>query len=495
MRTRVIRAEQCTSKTVCNDLLKDANTFIPIINKNWENYTSTYLSQDEKILANRFTETWKIYYNIILEVENFILEGNVAAQQISSTKALKAFSDVAETIRKLIDIQIKISKEEYDKSNLTYSKMKRISIIGSLFTIISSLFLTQIIIRSIVKPISELIYIINQLTKGNLDTDVSNTDRKDEIGSIARAILIFKQEAVKKRKIDEELLLNKKKFEQEHDFIKCISITFEEHICNVTGFMSCFIEKLSSSSNKLIFDASEVLEQSSDVFKFSTEVISVVQTIAASTEEFSYEGSEILKQINTIQSVSTESNNEIINTVNIFKELKNYIDNIGNIVNIIKDIATKTNLLSLNATIEASRSGETNKGFSVIANEIKLLSVQTKKSIEEISNQINKVQLKTTEVLLAINKVSEIISFINEIINNVSTITYKQTASTKEIVRNIEQAYINTSNLSDRIQIVKHFSRNSEETSIYVKQLVDGLSEQIDLLNKEVLYFLSNFNK
>ena len=106
----------------------------------------------------------------------------------------------------------------------------------------------------------------------------------------------------------------------------------------------------------------------------------------------------------------------------------------------ITAISAQTNLLALNATIEAARAGAAGKGFAVVANEIKELAQQTATATEDIKNKIGGIQGFTTMAVSDIEKISQTIKEVNEIVTTIAAAIEEQTVVTKDIAGNIAQA-------------------------------------------------------
>jgi len=165
-------------------------------------------------------------------------------------------------------------------------------------------------------------------------------------------------------------------------------------------------------------------------------------------------------------------------------------ERIGDVVNLITSIAQQTNLLALNATIEAARAGESGRGFAVVAQEVKALAAQTAKATNEISGQIEGMQIATHESVLAIKQISSTISQISEIAATIASSVDQQGGATREIARNVEQAAFGTTQVASNIVNVNNGARETGSASAKVLLAAQSLSGDSSRLKIEVGKFL-----
>ena len=109
-------------------------------------------------------------------------------------------------------------------------------------------------------------------------------------------------------------------------------------------------------------------------------------------------------------------------------------------IKLINGIAEQTNLLALNATIEAARAGEAGKGFAVVASEVKELAQETARATEDISQRVEAIQADTAGAVDAISQISTVIGEINDFQATIAAAVEEQTATTNEMNRNVAEA-------------------------------------------------------
>ncbi len=164
---------------------------------------------------------------------------------------------------------------------------------------------------------------------------------------------------------------------------------FEQSIAHIVQRVGSMSESLKSAADTLKATAEETRTLSTSVAASSGQASTNVQSVAGGTEEMGSSVSEISRQVQESLKVANDAVKQAESTNGRIAELSNSASRIGDVIKIISAIAEQTNLLALNATIEAARAGEAGKGFAVVASEVKALASQTAKATEEIATQIN----------------------------------------------------------------------------------------------------------
>ena len=347
--------------------------------------------------------------------------------------------------------------------------------------------------RSITTPISRMTDSMGVLADGNLEVQIPSQDRTDEIGEMAAAVQVFKDNAIEVKRLEEEQKANEERQAREkREMMLKMADDFESSVGGVVNSVSSASTEMQSSATALSATAEETSKQSTTVAAASEQASANVQTVASAAEELSSSISEISRQVAQSTQISATAVAEVEGANEQVQGLADAANKIGEVVALITDIADQTNLLALNATIEAARAGEAGKGFAVVASEVKNLANQTAKATEEISNQIGGIQTATQDAVHAIGSIGGIISQMNEIASTIAAAVEEQGAATQEIARNVEQASQGTAEVSSNISGVQAAAGETGESASQMLGAADELSQQSERLRAEVDRFLNN---
>jgi methyl-accepting chemotaxis protein len=342
------------------------------------------------------------------------------------------------------------------------------------------------------KPLRRSTDIMLKLAEGDLQVDVPEAHGKDEFNAITRSLQTFKDNGLRL----EQMKIEQKRREQEatemqRKLMHDLADGFEASVGQIVGTVASASTELQANAESLSMIADETTKQSTAVAAATEEASVSVQTVAASTEELSSSINEISRQVSESTRITSDAVREVKNTDQTVVSLAEAAGQIGGVVKLIQDIAEQTNLLALNATIEAARAGEAGKGFAVVASEVKSLANQTAKATEEISSKITAMQGVTNTAVTAIRGIGSTIEQISHIIGGIASAVEEQSAATKEIANNVAQASAGTSEVAGSITNVNQAAGESRGAANDVLQAARELSVQSERLKDEMAGFLN----
>jgi methyl-accepting chemotaxis protein len=354
-----------------------------------------------------------------------------------------------------------------------------------------SLFAAILVGRAISKPIVRLTAAMGALAAGEWATEVPESDRRDEIGKMASAVTVFKQNGLANQQLRAQQQDEQEQKEKKRKIVEDHVAEFERDVTVALRALTAASTGLRSTSESLSATAEETGRQATAVAAASEEASTNVQTVASAAEELSASIAEIGTQATGSSQISRQAVEEAEKTTVLVQGLEAAAQKIGDVVKLISDIAGQTNLLALNATIEAARAGEAGKGFAVVASEVKNLATQTAKATEDIGGHITAIQGATRGAADAIGAIAKTIARINETASAIASAVEEQGAATREIAQNVQQASAGTHEVSSNIAGVTKAASETGESSGQVLSAAQSLAKDAETLRGRVDDFLA----
>jgi methyl-accepting chemotaxis protein len=345
----------------------------------------------------------------------------------------------------------------------------------------------------VIRPMAEMTNVMKGLAGGDLDVSVPALSRGDEVGAMARAVQVFRENALRVRSMESEQTGLKLKAEGDRKAaMQAMADGFDSAIGKIIQTVSTASSELESSAGRLTKTAEVTQTLSATVAAASEQSSASAQSAAAAAEEMASSVLEIGRQVQDSHKISQQAVGQVERTNARIADLTQSAGRIGEVVRMIGAVAEQTNLLALNATIEAARAGEAGRGFAVVASEVKALAAQTAKATEEISDQIGQMQSATSQSVSAIEEIGGTISRIAEISQAIAAAVEEQGAATQEISRNVHQAAQGAIQVASSISDVNRGATDTGAASTHVHGLSQSLLGQSNHLKGEVEKFLAN---
>ncbi len=352
--------------------------------------------------------------------------------------------------------------------------------------------LSWLIGRSITRPLNGLAGVMQRLAAGDTTARIPATAARDEIGEMARAVIVFRDTTIEREKLAQSQGEANRTREQRSETIASTIAQFKHSVGSALGKLRSAAMQLETSSTNLNKAADIVSLEAQTAEQRVSAASDNVTTAASSVEELAASIGEITTQAAKSTDVAGRAVSEAQRTVTTMTELGNAATRIGEVVGLIQAIAGQTNLLALNATIEAARAGESGKGFAVVASEVKSLAGQTAKATEEIAEQIGAIQSAAADAAQAIEQVNGIIREMSAIAVTVATTVSQQNGAVSTIAEGVNRASGEARTGAESMSRVAGATTDARATAADVKNLADAVAVEAESLDAEVRQFLTN---
>jgi methyl-accepting chemotaxis protein len=364
-----------------------------------------------------------------------------------------------------------------------------IALAGLIAVAAASAALVMMVRRRVCKPIVDLTARMSSLASGDLASEIEGAGRGDEIGAMASAVQVFKDNMIKADRLAAEKEAENEIKMRRARVLDDLTRAFETKVSELVGGLSSASAVMEDTAQSMSSTASDTNRQAAVVAAASEQTSTNVQTVASATEELTSSISEIGRQVAQSTEIAARAVENARRTGDTARSLAEGAQKIGDVVTLIQNIAAQTNLLALNATIEAARAGDAGRGFAVVASEVKSLAGQTAKATTEISEQIAAIQAASDQTVTAIGNVAEVIAEIDQIGIAIASAIEEQGSATKEISRSVQEAARGTQEVNANISGVQ---RAADDTGAAASQVL-GAAEQLSSQSKDLAGQVNRF--
>jgi methyl-accepting chemotaxis protein len=351
-----------------------------------------------------------------------------------------------------------------------------------------------IISRSVAMPISAITRVTEAVAAGESQVAVPYAERRDEIGALARSIAVFQRAMRHNEELNRTIVEDAETRSRRQEDMSGEISRFSAEVEATLAELGRISDQMLAASTQLGGAADDATAKTARASAASAEASSNVRDIASAADELSASVNEIDRQVAQSNAIASKAVNEAGSTNLAVKELDEAAARIGDVIKLITDIAEQTNLLALNATIEAARAGEAGRGFAVVASEVKALAGQTSRATEEIAAQIAGMQRATTRSIDAINAIEAIIREIGEISGAIAAAVTEQGAATQEIARSVEIAARRTVDTAAEVNLVDSATADTRASAGAVKAVADDLGNVAGRIRAQVDQFFERIS-
>lgn len=470
--------------------------------ENMQNAEAQFIASVEKITSLSTAEKNQIKAELPVIIENYYLaldmyfDEDLIAGQKAMAVALSSTKSMKETLSKVTS-SLEVQSNTMGKKQFSdFDRMITASFVILTANIFISMLCLTFVMKSILNPIKLLSHTTTQLAQGDLEVEITQQQRADEIGDMATALEAFKTNALHTKELEQKRVedLREAKAAQRR-VMDTLTLKFENTVQAIISQMNKTSTDVTSNINFVGQQISNSTDKSSEANKNASHTHQNVKAVSDLAEEMSHSFERIsvqLKQSNELVESSVSKVN-IANSKSVL--LNDAAQKVRNVIGLITNIAENTQLLALNASIEAARAGEAGKGFGVVASEVKNLADETNRSTKEITEVINSMDLASIEITTSLDDIQTAVNDLSETSASVLKAMSNQYDINTDISQKMKLAASETKSISTSLESAHSVSVTASNASLEVSIEAQTLSENFEKLNQEVEHFLDEVRR
>ncbi|HET7880842.1 MAG TPA: methyl-accepting chemotaxis protein [Acetobacteraceae bacterium] len=424
----------------------------------------------------------------------YVAEGSSGGNRMMPEfdKASEALQDKVEQVVALGDAmvveQAKTLNQAIDAIEADGDRLVQVTALLGMLGVLAAAAMGGLLHVGVVLPLVRMTTALRNLSDGDLTAPVSGNNRRDEIGAMAKAFLVFREHMVSEERLAAEQAEARQRGEAEkHAALLEMAERIEAATTSALHEVGTRTAAMAATAQKMHASADRTGHSAKGAASASALALSNAQTVASAAEELASSIREIGSQVAQSTEVVGRAVQAGAETRTTIEALNGQVARIGAVADMIGEIAARTNLLALNATIEAARAGDAGKGFAVVASEVKALATQTARSTHEIGQHIAEVRAATGASVAAVSRIEATIGEVNAIAGSIAAAVEDQGAATAEIARNVTETASAANEMTSRTVEVSSEAASTGQHATVVQETASALEAAVNELHHSVI--------
>ena len=450
-------------------------------------------SEEEKVLLREIRSNFEAYANSVQRTISIAAEKNyeISADQRQIVKSIEVTEPALNALNSAIDTYVDaVNKKAEATAKSAHATTTFVEILLIVLAVISIVigFATALYLarHQIAIPLAKVVESLRRVSGNDLDVEIDQSGRKDEIGDLNVALGIFVTNTRKQLEMIHQQELDAEEKMKRANHVKELTHQFELSVAEAISSLSSAATEMQATAAHMSENAVETERQSGSVSAVSTQTSANVQTIAAASEELSTTSTDVARQMCESANMASSASSRTEAAITNLQGLETAAMEIDEVVGLITAIAAQTKLLALNATIEAVRAGEAGKGFNVVASEVKALAEQTEQATARVTAQIQQVKGATKGVLDSVDEITRVVGTVSELTTSVAATAEEQVATIHEINRSVQEAATGTVQVGESVAALELVSQQTASSSSQVAMTASDLAKQSHFIKSTI---------
>lgn len=427
---------------------------------------------------------------------------DAASDQIKTDIGKNLMQDIRDAKIEMRDVENQFLQNRKVVQDRNVRNAKNIILVFTAASILIVIFLIIYLTVNIAMPIRKISVIADNLSRGELSSEIKETDRKDEIGVLIRSfssMILYLNEMTRTANMISERKLNIEiKPLSEKDVLGNAFSSMKENLKSQVLKIMETVSVLTAMVSEIIATSSQLTASSTETVSAITETTTTVEEVKQTAQVNNEKSKEVSESSRKTLQVARDGEKAVTETgagMDRIREQMEFIaesimrlseqsQSIGEIMNSINDLAEQSNLLAVNASIEAAKAGEEGKGFAVVAEEVKRLADQSKLATKQVREILTDIQKATSTAVMATEEGSKVvdsgikqadnagasIKVLAEVINEAAQATMQINAS-------VQQQFVGIDQVNEAIRSISVASNQNLESTRQLEEASEKLAE------------------